>query len=259
MSSDWQNYLLLLGSALAAGTINAVAGGGTLLTFPALLHVLDPVLANATSTVALVPGSLAGTWGYRHEIRQCKYWLVLLAPSCVVGGAIGSLLVTRLPSIYFERLVPWLILAAALLFMAQPAIARLIGITQEQRHPSQSMQASLIVFQLFVAIYGGYFGAGIGILMLGALGMMGLGDIHRMNAVKTLLAALINAVSVVVFVLDDKVRWDFGLSMAVAAVIGGYLGARVARRLDRTLVRWVVIVIGLSMAGFYFYRQWTGP
>jgi uncharacterized membrane protein YfcA len=255
MPTDWQNYLLLLASALAAGMINAVAGGGTLLTFPALLRVLDPVVANATSTVALVPGSLAGAWGYHHEVRQIKHWLLLLAPSCVLGGAVGSLLVTRLDPHVFEVAIPWLILGAAVLFMAQPLIARLIGIKHEERHPSRKMQIGVIGFQFLVAVYGGYFGAGIGILMLSALGLMGISDIHRMNALKTVLAALINAVSVVVFVWDEKVRWSYGLSMAVAAIAGGYLGARVARRLDRNLVRWIVIVIGFGMAAHYFYKQ----
>jgi hypothetical protein len=258
MPIDWQNQLLLLASALAAGMINAVAGGGTLLTFPALLRILDPVVANATSTVALVPGSVAGAWGYRREVRQSTRWLVLLAPSCILGGAIGSLLVTRLDPHYFEVMVPWLILAAAVVFMAQPAIARLIGVTHEERHPARLTQAGVIAFQFLVAVYGGYFGAGIGILMLSALGLMGLGDIHRMNALKTVLAALINAVSVVVFAWDDKVRWGYGLSMAIAAVAGGYLGARVARRLDRNLVRWIVIAIGFGLAGYYFYKQIEG-
>jgi uncharacterized membrane protein YfcA len=255
MPTDWHNDLLLLASALAAGIINAVAGGGTLLTFPALLRILDPVTANATSTVALVPGSLAGAWGYRSEVGQSSRWLILLAPSCILGGAVGSLLVTRLDPHIFEVLIPWLILGAAVIFMAQPVITRLIGITHEERHPSRAMQAGVIGFQFLVAAYGGYFGAGIGILMLSALGLMGLGDIHRMNALKTVLAAIINAVSVVVFVWDDKVRWSYGLSMAVAAVAGGYLGARVARRLDCNLVRWIVIAIGFGLAGYYFYKQ----
>jgi uncharacterized membrane protein YfcA len=248
----WQNYLLLMASALAAGVINSVAGGGTLLTFPALLRVVDPVIANATSTVALVPGSLAGAWGYRREMKYCRRWLLLLAPSSAVGGAVGALLVTRLNPKYFALLVPWLILVAAILFLIQPMVGKLVVDSSEKGRPSNRVVAGLVAFQFVVAVYGGYFGAGIGILMLSALGIMGIEDIHRMNAVKTVLAGLINAVSVVVFVWDDKVRWNYGIAMAVAAVAGGYLGARTARRLDRRIVRSIVIAIGFTLAGYYF-------
>jgi uncharacterized membrane protein YfcA len=242
----------MLGAAFVAGVFNAIAGGGTLFTFPALLRVVDPVLANATSTVALVPGSLAGAWGYRRELAPCVRWLKILAPSCVLGGAIGASLVTRLDPHFFALMVPWLILLASCLFLSQPLLARLIVRDHDDRRPPAAVQSGMVAFQLFVAIYGGYFGAGIGILMLSALGLMGLRDIHQMNAVKTVLAALINAVSVVVFIWDDKVRWDYGLIMAVAAIAGGYLGARLARRLNRELVRWIVIVIGFSFAAYYF-------
>jgi len=124
--------------------------------------------------------------------------------------------------------------------------------------PARRTIAAVIVFQFLVAVYGGYFGAGIGILMLSSLGLMGLGDIHRMNALKTFLAACINGISVAWFVFKDAVDWRFALVMAVAAVGGGYLGARVARRLDRNLVRWIVIAIGFGLAGYFFYEQWAG-
>jgi uncharacterized membrane protein YfcA len=237
--------------------MNSIAGGGTLFTFSALLLVVDPIIANATSTVALVPGSLAGAWGYRHEMSAARRWATLLVWPSLLGGAVGALLVTELDPRYFSALVPWLLLTAAFLFLVQPTVSKLAGIGKQHATPSASTLASVVVFQFCVAVYGGYFGAGIGILMLSALGLMGVSDIHRMNALKVLLAAGINGVSVAVFVAERKVEWRYALSMAVAAIMGGYLGARVARRLDESLVRWVIILIGFGLAAHFFYKQWT--
>jgi uncharacterized membrane protein YfcA len=256
--TEVQTYSLLCLCALLAGVINSIAGGGTLLTFSALVGVVNPVLANATSTVALVPGSVAGAWGYRREVRECRRWIIFLAVPSLIGGGIGSLLVTRLEEKYFSAMVPWLILGAALLFLLQPAVSRFAGVGKPHTAPGLTTMAGVAFFQFLVALYGGYFGAGIGILMLSALGVMGLQDIHRMNAVKTFLAFLINGVAVAVFIIEQKVVWHYALSMAVAAILGGYFGARVARRLNPDLVRWVVILIGFSLAAYFFQQQWQG-
>jgi hypothetical protein len=249
-------------SALVAGAVNSLAGGGTLLTFPVLIAALAPslgrdeaaVVANATSTVALVPGSLAGAWGYRREIPGARRWLLLLAGPSVIGGIIGSLLVTRLDPKYFSELVPWLLLTAALVFLADTVVGRTRRIDPLGRPPARGATAALVLFQLGVAIYGGYFGAGIGILMISSLALMGVGDMHRMNALKTVLNACINGVSVVVFIADGKVHWPFALPMTVAAIVGGYLGARLALRIEPRYVRWAVICIGFGLAAFYFWR-----
>jgi hypothetical protein len=255
--SEWLSpWLWLCLSALAAGVVNAVAGGGTLLTFPTLLTVVPPVVANATSTVALVPGSLGGAWGYRRQLRAASRWLVVLAPPSLVGGVVGSLLVTELDESIFQALVPWLILTATLLFMAQPLAVRWSG--RPHGPPSGRTVAAVVVFQFFVAVYGGYFGAGIGILMLSALGLMGLADVHEMNAVKNFLAVLINGVSVVVFAWEGKVAYHYAAVMAVSAVVGGYLGASVARRVRPAIVRWIAVSIGLALAAYFFYKRW-GP
>ena len=256
-----RDYFILCLAALLGGAINAIAGGGTLLTFPALFAALGSsgaaaVMANATSTVSLVPGSLAALFGYRREIRQERHWAALLLIPSLLGGLAGSLLVVALPGESFKAAVPWLILTAALLFLLQPQIARWTGIGQSHAGPhSRRLQLAAIAFQFAVAVYGGYFGAGIGILMLSSLAMLGLGDIHRMNAVKTLLASIINGTSVVVFVATGNVHYPYALAMAISASIGGYLGARLARRLDRTLVRGLVVAIGFLLAAYYFYRQ----
>jgi uncharacterized membrane protein YfcA len=260
MPDTVSEQLWLGASAFAAGVVNSVAGGGTLLTFPALLAALTPLgieagrVANATSTVALVPGSLAGAWGYRREMRAARHWTALLIGPSVIGGIIGSLLVTRLEAKYFQLLVPWLILSATLLFMVQPAVARLI---QAKPHviPSRNTVVTIAFFQLLVAIYGGYFGAGIGILMLSGLALMGLPGVHEMNAVKTFLAFCINGVSVVIFVVEKMVAWHVVPVMIAASILGGYLGARAARRVHPWLVRWFIIAVGLGLASYYFYKQ----
>jgi uncharacterized membrane protein YfcA len=259
MSDPFTTHFWLCLSALAAGAVNSVAGGGTLLTFPALTAVvLSYEVANATSTVALVPGSLAAAWGYRREFAGLRRWALLLAGPSLVGGAVGTWLVIWFPDA-FAVLVPWLILAAALLFLLQPTLGRFARAGKPHGEPSGRTRAALIAFQFLVAVYGGYFGAGIGILMIASLSLMGTGTVHHMNALKTFLAACINGVSVVVWVLNGKVRWEYVPVMASAAVVGGYLGARVARRLPKNVVRWVVIGIGFMLAGYYFYKQLAPP
>src|SRR5437773_345750 len=255
MSDSLSIYLLLCLASVEAGAVNSIAGGGTLLTFPSLLTVVPSVIANATSTVALVPGSLASGWGYRREMQAARRWLMLLIWPSLLGGGVGALLVTRLEE-YFDALVPWLLLTAAALFLFQPAIVRFTGIGKSHVFPSRGMQTAIIAFQFLVAIYGGYFGAGIGILMLSSLSLMGISDIHQMNALKSILGSCINGVAVVVFIVEGKVVWHFAMVMAAAAILGGFLGAHFARRLNPNVVRWLVIAIGFGLAGHFFYRQW---
>ncbi|HEV2949969.1 MAG TPA: sulfite exporter TauE/SafE family protein [Gemmataceae bacterium] len=257
MSDSQITFLLLCLAAMAAGAVNSIAGGGTLLTFPSLLSaVSSSVVANATSTVALVPGSLASGWAYRREMQAARHWLMLLLWPSLLGGAVGALLVTRLEEKYFEALIPWLLLTAATLFLLQPLIARFTGIGKSKAHPSLRTQIVIAFFQFLVSVYGGYFGAGIGILMLSSLSFMGISDIHQMNALKSILGTCINGVAVVVFVVDGKVNWHYAIVMAAAAILGGFLGAHYARRLNPNIVRWLVIVIGFGLAAHFFYRQW---
>jgi uncharacterized membrane protein YfcA len=256
MSDLAWTYVFLCASAFVAGVMNSVAGGGTLLTFPALTAHVSPAIANATSTVALLPGSFAGALGYRRELAASRRFVLrMLAPS-LLGGFVGAWLVGR-DTETFKHLVPWLILTAAVLFVVQAPVARWLKAHRPDREPGPLTQFVLIGCQFVIAVYGGYFGAGIGILMLTALGFMGVGDIHRMNAVKTFLAAMINGASVVVFIRDDLVDWRFAAAMAGAAILGGYAGARVARRLPAQYVRYAVIVIGFGLSLYYFIRQYA--
>jgi uncharacterized membrane protein YfcA len=249
-------------SAAAAGAVNAIAGGGTLLTFPALFAALGAtpeaaVLANGTSTVALIPGYLGALGGYRRELEHSRRWLLVLGAPSLVGGTIGTLLVVLLPAEWFKVLVPWLILTASLLFALQPVLTRLTGIGQPHQLARPGTVAGVAAFQFLVAIYGGYFGAGIGILMLAALSMMGLSDIHQMNALKTILAFIINIVAAATFITAGKVHWNFAAVMAVSSILGGFLGASLARKIDRRAVRLIIVAIGLSLSSYYFYRQFA--
>lgn len=257
MSDPVITYLFLCLTSLVAGVINAVAGGGTLLTFPALFGALggNGVLANGTSTVAVVPGSAAGAWGYRKELADKRAILMRLLWPSLFGGAIGALLVTRFPEKVFNTLVPWLILLASVLFLVQRPVQRWIGMHKHEGPPHRNTVIAIVIFQLFVAIYGGYFGAGMGILMLSALGLMAVGDIHHMNGVKSVLAAIVNGMAVVIFVIEGQVAWRYALPMAACTITGGYFGARVARRLPAVYVRWMVIAIGFGLSAYYFWQQ----
>lgn len=250
--------VLLFLSAFLAGAINSVAGGGTLLTFPALLSAgVPPIAANATSTVALVPGSLSAFWGYRAEMGESRRELLAFGIPSVIGGIGGALVVDRVGDRTFSRLVPWLIFGATLLFAVQPIVRRgleRLRASHDRRAARNGEPKGLgaraplaFVFQLLVAFYGGFFGAGIGILMLAAMGLMGLRSIHRMNGLKNFAAVCINGVAAITFVVLGRVRWPLALLMAVGAIAGGYGGAGLARRLGERSVRGAVVGIGVTI------------
>ncbi len=253
---------LLLGAALAAGAINSAAGGGTLLTFPALLAVLSgpnaSVVANGTSTVALVPGSLSAFWGYRHEMAGQKRLLWEMAVPSVLGGLVGAYLATHVSAALFSHLVPWLIFGATFLFLVQDPMRRWIGRGGASDAPAAAprpLGLGGMVFQFFVAVYGGFFGAGIGILMLAVLGFLGQTNIHRMNGLKNFAAVCINGVGAVTFIVYKRVDWPLALLMMVMAVLGGYGGAGLARRVGQANVRRFVIAIGLVFGAYTLYGQ----
>ncbi len=262
-SASIPQYVMLCFAAAAAGLVNSIAGGGTLLTFPALTLVLGPsasaaVIANATSTLAVFPGSLAAAWGYRRELVGMKAWVLPLLLPSLIGGGLGAFLVTQRDPKEFYLLVPWLILLATTLFLLQPVISKWTGIGKPHEAPAPAAKYGIMSFQFLIALYGGYFGAGIGILMLSTLALMGISDIHRMNSIKTLLASLINAVALVFFIWCDKVHWGLAIPMIIASIAGGFMGAVVARRLDKNVIRYVVVAIGITLSGYYFTRIYSG-
>ena len=244
------------GAAFLAGAINSVAGGGTLVSFPTLVWLgLNSVTANATSTVAIWPGTVGSAWGYRRELRKAEpRFRVLIVPS-LIGGITGALLLQWTPASVFDHLVPFLILFATLLFMAQETIQRLLKTSNAGAHRSAKWLAGALFFQLAVGIYGGYFGAGIGILMLAALSIMGLTDIHEMNSLKVVFGGSINGIAAAYFIWAGMVQWTDVLVMAIAAILGGWGGAGTARRIGRTAVRRIVVGLGFVMAISLFIKK----
>lgn len=238
-------WILMLVAAFAAGAINSIAGGGTLLTFPVLIWLgLDPKVANATSTVALWPGLFGGLYGYRKELENSSSILIRLGLTSIVGGGVGAWLLIWTPSPTFARLVPFLILFATILFMLQGTINRRLRLGSLDAKPTTLWWTGAMVFQFFSAMYGGYFGAGNGILMLAAMGLLGLHDLNRANGIKNFLGICINSVAVLSFSLSHLVVWSDSLVMAVAALAGGYFGASMAVRIGQRWVRRGIVVIG---------------
>lgn len=256
MTQGLHQLALFFLSGFAAGTINSIAGGGSLLTFPTLLAAgIPPVAANATNTLALVPGSAAAFWGYRDTLVDSRAMALSMALPSLAGGAAGAFAALRIGDASFARLVPWLILGATGLFAAQEPIARRMRASGEERAPTRARAVGLAVFQFFVALYGGFFGAGIGILMLAALGLMGVRDVHRANGLKNLAAVCINGVASVAFVASGKVHWLAALVMAAGAISGGLGGAGIARKAGQRAVRRAVLVIGVGLTVVMFARM----
>lgn len=254
----------LILAAAAGGAINAVAGGGTLVTFPTLLFFGVPAtIANATSTLALVIGTSGSLYGYRLHVGTVKRWLWRFIPVSVIGGYLGSLMLTQTTDKTFSKLVPFLILFATVLFLAQGAFRRLWA--DAARHPGESTSSSplssskaiagAILFQFAVAIYGGYFGAGIGILMLATLGFIGLGDIHQMNTLKTILGSLINVVAALWFIFAGLIDWPRAGVMTLGAVVGYFLGAHYSQRIPQPRVRQIITAIGFILSAITFYKE----
>ncbi|WP_163995676.1 sulfite exporter TauE/SafE family protein [Pyxidicoccus caerfyrddinensis] len=246
-----QSFILLL-AAFGAGVLKAVAGGGTFMIFPALMFSgVDPIRANATSTVALWPGDVASALAYRRELAGQGRLTVELGAASLLGGAIGAVLLLHSSRTTFSTLVPVMLLMATLLFtFGNPLLARLRG-ASEARPPSRSL---FILMQFGVSIYGGYFGAGLGILMLALFSVMGLKNIHQANALKAVLGVLLNGLVTLIFVGADAIAWEHGVLVMVGTTSGSFLGAVVAQQIEPGRVRAFVGVTAWAMTGYYFWR-----
>lgn len=239
----------LAAAAFAAGAINAVAGGGTFLTFPMLVFAgVPPVQANATSTVALFPGSFSAMAAYRKDIGQLKGVIHISSffGISLVGGLLGALLLLWTPQEVFQWIIPWLLLFATLLF----AFGKPVSAWISRRYTMTA--GPLLAVQFVVSIYGGYFGGGIGILMLASLGLFGLKDLHAMNGLKTMVVGSLNAVATVTFVAAGAVEWLAVAVMLPAAVAGGYGGAALARRVPQPVLRAFILAVASAMTGYFF-------
>lgn len=243
-------WAALVFAAALAGAVNALAGGGTLITFPTLLAFgVAPVTANATSTVALVPGGLSAFWGFRRDHTAGRAELIAMAVPSVVGGVLGALLVLWVGNRTFARVVPWLIWGATALFVVQGPIKRWVDrrIGSDGHGRRLALQAAL---QLVIAIYGGFFGAGLGIMMLAMLGVVGYAELGRMNLLKNFAGVCVNVLAAATFIVGGKADLPLALAMMAGAIGGGYAAARLSRYVDPRWVRAFVVVVGVVMGAY---------
>lgn len=244
-------FFLLFAVAAVAGAINSVAGGGSFLTLPTLLYAgVTPVVANATSTMAMLPGSVASAVAYRRELKGIDRWLMPLGIVSLIGGFLGGVLLVRTSDTSFMRLLPWLMLLAAVAFTFGDRVRRTLSL--EHLHGNLLL---VCVLQFVIAIYGGYFGGGMGIMMLASFALGGMLDIHEMNGLKTFLGVAVNLLALAEFIIKGVVAWGAGLIMVAGAVVGGYFGAALARKIDPRWVRAFVIVIGWTMTIYFFINN----
>lgn len=244
-------------AGLAAGAINSVAGGGTLISFPSLVAFGQPeIISNATNTAAMWPGSLSAALGYQKDTTVQHSLLIMLAAPSLIGGLLGAAILVITPAQTFKQVVPFLVLFATLVLASRDIFAR-----RFRANPTSQERVSTvgliwgILFQLFVATYGGYFGAGIGILMLGSFSLMGLRDIQRMNAIKTPLATIINVTAFVFFASRGLVVWPLAILMAAGSITGGYGGARLAKRVNPRVLHFCIVGVGLLVSGWFFVKS----
>lgn len=254
-SLDFFQIALIGIAAFAAGAVNSVAGGGTFFSFPALLAVgVPPVVANASNSVSLWPGSLAAAWAFRRELKRFSRSLPWLSLVAFVGGIAGGLLLLATSNAVFARLIPWLLLVATVLFAFSNEIS---AVVKKWKPPPAGASDHHVgpggyVFQLVVSIYGGFFGAGMGILMIAALAIQGFKDVHEINALKNWLSAVIYSVAVATFVIAGAVSWPHTIVMILTASLGGYWGAAIARKLPALWLRRFIIIVGSLLTLYYF-------
>jgi uncharacterized membrane protein YfcA len=251
--------LFLFGAAFLAGIVNSVAGGGGFLTFPSLLFSgVPPIAANATSTAAVWPGTVASSFAYKKAFfttPEAKRLLPPLLITGIIGGIAGAYILLHTPQSTFLRLVPWMMLGATLLFLFSSKITAWVRSHLGAHENSKAMFYGGLALELFLAIYIGYFGAGVGILTLALLSLLGVEDIHTMNGMKAVLVSVVNGVSLVIFIINRAIFWPEASVMIVAAIIGGYGGAYWAQRLQAKHVRMVVISIGFTLTIYFFIRN----
>lgn len=251
-----QQAILLLVAGILGGALNAVAGGGSFVAFPALLFTgVPPIPANATNTLALWTGAGASGGAYRKRLDVPRRVLLPLLAASFLGGIAGALLLLRTPAHTFMRVLPWLMLAATLLFVLGQRLAR--GRVSSVGHDASTKAiVGASIFELVVAVYGGYFGGGIGIVNLALLAAVGMTDIHAMNALKSVLGIAINGVAALVFVARGAIYWPQGIVMIVGALVGGYFGAHYAQKLPPAWVRNFVILVGTGMTAYFFVKAY---
>jgi uncharacterized membrane protein YfcA len=248
-------FALIFVAAIAAGGMNAIAGGGSFFTFPALLFVgVAPISANATNTIALWPGVLAGIGAYRDQLGKLRERLIAMGGISMLGGGLGAVLLLVTNETTFSLMIPFLMLLATVIFASSGVINNWLRNRKERT--TMHSQWVVILIQFLIAVYGGFFGGGIGIMMLALLSVSGIEDMNEMNALKLILNALINGVAVVTFVIAGAINWLAAIVMIVGAIIGGYGGALLAQRVNQKWVRLFVIAVGTILTITFFDRYW---
>lgn len=254
MPPEWKTVILFCAGAIG-GVMNSIAGGGSLITFPALLWAgLPSIQANATNTWSVMGGIGTSLWSYKGELGAQRKWVMRYLGPSLFGGLVGSLLLLWTGETVFSNMIPYLLMFAAAIFTFQAQILKLFQIEAHAIENSRYGPSIAMFFQFLVAVYGGYFGAGIGILMLAALGLMGQKDIIAMNSLKVLQGALINGVACIIFVLLTKIHWVECITLASGSALGGILGPMLARRVGPKLVRGLISVVGFGIAFYYLLR-----
>lgn len=251
MEDSVLTWCLLIGASFLGGGLNAIAGGGSFFTFPALVYAGIPVVAaNATGTLALLPGYIASTWGYREDLQApAKLTMVSVIAVSVIGGALGAFVLLTTPDEIFRAVVPWLLLAATVVFAGAPWLLRALKKNENADQADSLTQGSALAA---ASVYGGYFNGGLGIVLLAAFGLLGHRNINQMQALKNLMSSVLTAFAVAVYAFGGVIAWTEAVVMMFAASMGGYVMARVARRLSAAVVRAVVIVTGTIMTILFF-------
>ncbi len=251
-----ETILLLFVAGALGGALNSVAGGGSFIAFPALLFTgVPPIPANATNTIALWTGAAASGGAYRKRLAVPRRVMVPLLTASIIGGLAGAYLLLKTPAHTFMRVLPWLTLGATLLFAFGKKLAG--GRKSVIEHESTGAAlAAATLFQFGVAVYGGYFGGGMGIVMLAMLAALGMTDIHAMNALKSVMGFVINGVAVITFIVAHAVYWRHGIVMIVGGIVGGYLGAHYAMKVPQVWIRWFVVIVGAGMTVYFFSKSY---
>jgi hypothetical protein len=254
LTLEFATFLFFAG--VLGGALNAVAGGGSFIAFPALLFTgVPPIPANATNTIALWTGAAASGGAYRRHLDIPRRMLIPLLGASLLGGLIGAILLLKTPAHTFMRVLPWLTLGATLLFAFGKKLAGGRKSIIEHETTGAAL-AGATLFQLAVAVYGGYFGGGMGIVMLAMLAALGMTDIHAMNGLKSVMGFVINGVAVVTFVVAHAVYWKHGIIMIVGAIAGGYLGAHYALKVPQKWIRVFVVLVGAAMTVYFFWKSY---
>ena len=254
---DWR-WLWLSVAAFLAGVLNAVAGGGSFLLFPAMLGMkMLPVQANATNTVALWPGQLTSIAAYRDDIRKNRHLALPMGIAGFIGGTAGAVVLLNTPQMTFLHLVPWLLLVAALIFAASGPVSRWLEHrkTRAAGQPQPLRRLPVFLLTIVVCFYIGYFGAGAGFLIITLLSLFGFQDLNEINALKVVSTTMATGIAFLIFVVDGQVVWRYCLLAMVTCAVGGYTSARFARMIPQAVLRGLVVFIGLSMAAWFFWRN----